>query len=131
MVLGPAAVSVQSVAWVVAPVLPLSTVFTRVKRGETAVFVIVQVTLPPLGTVTEVPVSVPPVHDQADAVKPAGPASESAYAPAGTLWLVTAAELPAPVTVVVPDAVSVQSAGTRVAPVVPLSTTLTRVSSAG
>ena len=49
--------------------------------------------------------------------------------PTGTAWLVTSVELPGPVTVVGPlTAVSVQLAGTGVAPVPLASTALTKVS---
>jgi hypothetical protein len=51
--------------------------------------------------------------------------------PAFTGWSVTAGEFPAPVTGVGPAALRFQSAGPKVAPVVPLSTTLTRVRVAG
>ncbi len=89
---GPSADSVHAVAGVVAPVSWLSTTLTRVSVGVTAVFVIVQTTLPPLGTATVLPVSTPPWHTQDPGVNPAGPSSASVYEPALTGALVTCAE---------------------------------------
>ena len=57
---GPAADNIHSVAGVVAPVIPLSTTFTNVNNGDTAVFVIVHATTPPGGTTTRAPVTTPP-----------------------------------------------------------------------
>ena len=57
---GPAADNVHSVAGVVAPVVPLSTTFTNVNNGDTAVLVIVHATTPPGGTTTRAPVTTPP-----------------------------------------------------------------------
>ncbi len=57
----------------VPPVVPLSTTLTNVSRGGIAVFVIVQVTSPPDGTVTVAPLAVAPVHDHADGWYPIGP----------------------------------------------------------
>ena len=49
-----------------------------------AVLVIVQITLPPVGTATEVPVNTPPWHTHGPGVKPSGPLSDSVYDPANT-----------------------------------------------
>ncbi len=73
---GPAALSVQSVGATVAPVVPLSTTFTNVSLGVTAVLVMVHCTAPPGGTTRRTPVTTPPWHTQEPGVKPVGPDSD-------------------------------------------------------
>ena len=69
MVLGPVAVSVQSVGAAVPPAAAPSTCLTSVSCGGMAVFVIVQVASWPSVTVTEEAVEdAAPVHTQSDAV---------------------------------------------------------------
>ena len=63
---GPAAASVQSAGVAVAPVVPLSTTFTSVRVGPTAVLVIVQVARSPAASVTA-GAGVPPTQLQAEA----------------------------------------------------------------
>ncbi len=59
---------VHAVAGVVAPVAPLSTTFTSVSVGATAVLVIVQVTSSPRAMVIVPSGTVAPSHDQSEAV---------------------------------------------------------------
>ena len=65
---GPVPDSVQAVAGVVAPVVPLSTTLTSVSVGAIAVLVIVQVAASPGASVTVFVPGVPPTHDHAEAV---------------------------------------------------------------
>ena len=97
---------------------PLSTSLISVRLAGAAELTIVQTTASPGAIVTLVPVdAVSPVQLHALGLKPAGPPdSDNAYVPTGTSCSVTAAELPAPVTVAGPDAVRVQSEGTAVPP---------------
>ncbi len=64
---GPAAASVQAVGSALPP-LSLVTVLLRVRCAPMSLLLIVHVTFAPLTTTTELPVTIPPVHDQAPAV---------------------------------------------------------------
>ena len=72
--LGPVAVRVQSWGWAVAPVVPLSTVLTRVRVAGWAVLVMVQIALSPGSRVTVASVlPVAPVQTQTLGSYPSGP----------------------------------------------------------
>ena len=78
---------------------------------------------------TVAPLAVAPVHDHADGWYPIGPPDSAiVQVPALTSASVTVAEPDVPEIGVGPEAESVQSVAVAVAPVVPLSTSLTRVS---
>ena len=129
-VVGPSAVSVQSVAAAVPP-LSLTTVLVSVSVPGWSSLVIEHVTVAPLATVTVAPDTVPPVQVQSLAVYPAGPVSERVYVPADTATPVTAGVPVAPLTPAVgPVAVSVQSVATAVPPL-SFVTVLVSVSVAG
>ncbi len=140
MGVGPAADKVHAVGGVVAPVSPLSTTFTNVNVGATAVLVISQITFPPGGTVVcPSAVTGAPWHTHVPPSNPGGPVSSSWYVPLNTVtWLTPPAEVgsPLPETTPCPGivagvAVSVQSAGTLPDPLSAASTILRNVSFAG
>ena len=116
--------------------MPLSTTFTSVSVGETAVLEIVHRTAPPGGTTTCAPMTTPPWHSQVPGVKPLGPSSDRSYGPEKTATALTPPGVvgsPLPLTGPWPAmptgvAVNVQSEGTRPEPEAAGSTTFTSVS---